>query len=119
LNNVESKKPSYLYLGGWKEELIEKAGTKRKSGDPDDKDNKKKSDDGIFWMNVNSNLHWGANLYDAKFGNTGEEIDISVGEVIFDSGASMTYIPPPEYEIIMKKMRAGKVCDDALFHPGI
>jgi len=107
LNSKESKEQSYLYLGGWKKELVEKAITKSKS------------EDGIFWMNINSNLHWGAYLYDAKFGNTDEPINHSVGQVILDSGSAMTYIPRQEYKTILTKVKWGKRCEESLLHANL
>lgn len=46
---------SKMVIGGYDEAVIERAGTKL-SG-PDDK-SRYKTKDGIFWMDINSNVYW-------------------------------------------------------------
>ena len=90
-----------MVIGGYDEDLIEKAGTKWSSGD--DK-SKNKSKDGIFWMNINSNIYWQVNLYDSQIGDTKLKFD-KPESVFMDSGASMIYIPTNSYNQIINTMK--------------
>lgn len=44
-----------LVIGGYDEKVIEEAGTKRSGPEDQSKD---KTDDGIFWMFLNSDIYW-------------------------------------------------------------
>ena len=55
LRDKDSDEPSRMIIGGYDEATIDKMGT-RKSG-PEDAD-PSKTEDGIFWMNINSNSFW-------------------------------------------------------------
>ena len=56
LNIQDESKKSDAYFGGYDSSFIEKAGTK---GEGDDK-----TEDGIFWMHIQSSDHWEVQLYD-------------------------------------------------------
>jgi len=60
-----------------------------------------KSEDGIFWMYINSHYYWMVDLYEATIDgkkiNTGE-----FGSVMINSGVSVNYIPEKAYEMIFK-----------------
>ena len=47
---------SKMTIGGYDEKSIEIKGTKRAG--PADAEDMSKSDDGIFWMYINSNYYW-------------------------------------------------------------
>ena len=55
LRSSASKEQSRMIIGGYDEAVIARMGTK-KSG-PDDED-PRKTKDGIFWMDINSNSYW-------------------------------------------------------------
>ena len=102
LKDTQSKEDSFFYFGGYSAEIIKQAGTKRNPDISADLKNQSKSDDGIFWMNINSNSHWEVYLYEAKFGGSSNaKIETSVDRVVIDSGASLNYLPPLEYSHIM------------------
>ena len=54
-----------MLIGGYDEAEIEKRGTKRGATEVDILS---KSDDGIFWMYINSNFYWMVDLYEAFVG---------------------------------------------------
>lgn len=54
LNDGISNKDSHFYFGGYNKVLIAEAKTLRNPNIPEDASNRSKSDDGIFWMNINS-----------------------------------------------------------------
>ena len=71
LNDVVSNKDSHFYFGGYNQELIAEAQTLRNSNNLEDASNRSKSNDGIFWMNINSKSHWEVYLYDANLAKIG------------------------------------------------
>ena len=51
----------------------------------------KKSGDGIFWMDINSQQHWQVSIFEAKIGN--KTLSIKAKNAIFDTGTSLLYFP--------------------------
>lgn len=55
-------------------------------------------------------------LYEAKLGKDGEnatEMKLSVDRIVFDSGASLNYLPKYEYEQLMKKISEKTKCKES------
>ena len=68
-------------------------------GPDDDINDKTKSEDGIFWMYINSHFYWMVDLYEAKI--NGESLDIGgIGSVMINSGVSVNYLPENSYNYI-------------------
>ena len=89
---------SKVYFGGYDERIIHAAKTKIDTKDqPPSKISgiKDQTEDGIFWMNIQSNDHWAVKVYDASIGN--KQLQFSANELLFDSGASLNYIPNKTY----------------------
>ena len=105
LNSESNERESKAYFGGYNAFLIEKFGTKRVTGE--DQDLKNKSDDGIFWMNNNSEDHWSVNLYGQYLVVDGKEVpfEAAATEVNIDSGASVIWIPQKEYVFITNQIK--------------
>jgi hypothetical protein len=53
-------------------------------------------------MTINSQNHWQVYLFTAIFGET--PLNITVNNVIFDSGSSLNYILLPEYNQFMTEL---------------
>jgi hypothetical protein len=53
-------------------------------------------------MTINSQNHWQVYLFTAFFGET--PLNITVNNVIFDSGSSLNYILLPEYNQFMTEL---------------
>lgn len=88
---TEYTSQSRMQFGGYDQTIIEQS--LREAG----KDSEKISDtpDGIYWMDINSDVHWQVRLSQLKFGN--DQLAISVYDVILDSGSSLNYLPTREY----------------------
>lgn len=66
--------------------------------------------DGIFWMNINSFHHWQVKIYKAKINDA--ELKVTVDNCIFDSGASLMFVPAVEYSHIIKAIKETHTCDE-------
>lgn len=85
---------SKVYFGGYDDQIIKLAKTKINKKDQTQAKIagiKDQTEDGIFWMNIQSNDHWAVKVYDASIGNV--PLKFSANEMLFDSGASLNYIP--------------------------
>lgn len=101
LNIQDEKSQSTAYFGGYEKSFIEKAGTK---GAGDDK-----TEDGIFWMHIQSDDHWEVQLYDLKIGD--KDIEIENNQIIIDSGASNNYFPSKQFKAVIEEIKLGKDCE--------
>ena len=111
INDEENNKlPSKAHFGGYDKTIVEQAKTKL---DPFFKGDKTKvldkTEDGIFWLNVHSDDHWGVHGYGGKVGD--KEITVSGHEVTFDSGSSLVWIPQVPYNQIMDKIKEDHTCE--------
>ena len=52
--------------------------------------------DGIYWMDINSDVHWQVTIYDFRLGQ--DEVGATVKNIIFDTGSSLVYIPEREWK---------------------
>lgn len=77
--NQESK----IHFGGFDQAIVDKS--IRENGEVEGSEN------GIFWMNINSNYHWQVKMFNAKIGD--KIINVSAPNMIFDTGSSLNYIP--------------------------
>ena len=94
-----------MQFGGYDPAIIEKSL----------KDNKKKnhhkvsdSPDGIYWMSINSRVHWQVRMYNAKIGD--QQIYQTTYNMIFDSGSSLNYIPEREYKQFIHEITKNHTC---------
>lgn len=92
---TNERSTSRLFLGGIDQALVDQYATKVQEEDEEYGLENKEAGDSIYWMNNNSNNHWGVVLYGARIG--GAEIDLEYENLIFDSGASLIYIPMKSY----------------------
>ena len=88
-----------LHIGGWNKTYVLSRPVKEKSN---------QSTDGLFWFNSNSDNHWKADMDEAKIGKV--DLPISVKKVMIDSGASLTYIPDPEFSVIVNQINSTGNC---------
>lgn len=88
---------SELHVGGWKHGIIQ-----------DSKWKSEQSKDGIFWFNINSKVHWQANLYQVKVDE--HEIKMRVENLMFDSGSSLVVVPTNDYWQVMAHITKDKNC---------
>ena len=58
----------------------------------------KTANDLIQWMNLTSKQYWQVSMQSASVGSS--NISISMTSVVFDSGASLMYIPSSDYTIL-------------------
>ena len=73
-------------------------------GPEDSQNDLTKTDDGIFWMNINSDFYWMVDLYEAKVGSN--EVSLGQGEtanIYINSGTSINYFPDTAYDLIIEK----------------
>ena len=81
---------SKMIIGGYDYNSIREKGTKRLT--PQDKHDRSKSDDGIFWMNINTDYYWQVNMYEAVIG--GKPLKFaSLADAVVNSDATVAYIP--------------------------
>jgi hypothetical protein len=80
-----------MIIGGYDEKAIEARGTKR-DGSEEDKHNSRKTDDGIFWMPLNSAHYWQVDMYEANVGVRNLPFT-GLADAVINSGASYAYIP--------------------------
>ena len=66
--------------------------------------------DGIFWMNIKSFHHWECKIYKAKLNDA--DLKVTVDNVIFDSGASLMFVPAVEYSHIINEIKKTHTCDE-------
>ena len=88
---ADEKNQSFLHIGDYNKTFV-------KNREPWMVSNQ--SNDGLFWFNSNSDNHWKADMDEAKMGEI--PLELSVYKVMLDSGASLSYIPDPEFSIIVK-----------------
>lgn len=62
----------------------------------------------IKWAPLSSYWYWSTYLEGVKVGN--KSIPISVTQAVFDSGASLCYVPTQEYVELIKEITEGKNC---------
>lgn len=62
----------------------------------------------INWAPINTKYYWSTAITSAKIGNV--TLPISVNSVIYDSGASLCYFPPPEFKAITQQMQLNHKC---------
>lgn len=86
-------KISKMLIGGYDEQCIEERGTKRNPDNAADANDLTKSDDGIFWMYINSDFFWQVDLYEAKIGPVTVFEVGQIGNLLFNSAASVNYLP--------------------------
>jgi hypothetical protein len=65
--------------------------------------------EGIYWMDINSDAHWQVRIYQAKTSNT--SMNLSVDNIIFDTGSSLCYLPPKEYKSFIAEVNKVKDCE--------
>ena len=95
-----------MIIGGYDETIIEKMDTK-KSGSDDV--NPRKTKDGIFWMEINSNSYWQVYLYEVRVGDKAVNFG-GTGHAVFNSGASVNYVPKGSYNTMMEIIMEDKTC---------
>jgi hypothetical protein len=66
------REKSTMVIGGWDEQKIIQKGNKRLTDD--DPNDMTKSEDGIFWMDINSDFYWQVDLYQVYIGE--DEINL-------------------------------------------
>jgi len=86
-------------IGGYDEASIEAKGTKRNGSDVDKAD-LRKTDDGIFWMHLNTAHYWQVDMYEALVGEQKMEFT-GIADAAINSGASYVYIPETKFKIVM------------------
>jgi len=86
----DSPELSKMIIGGYDEKAIETKGTKRNR--PEHSTDMTKTDDGIFWMPLNSAHYWQVDMYEALVGQKRMKLD-HLADAVVNSGASYTYIP--------------------------
>lgn len=67
-----------------------------------------KTDDGVYWMNINSPTHWEVILFDVKIGD--DKVTLGSSKLIFDSGTSLIYTPSAPYNSIMAAIFKNHKC---------
>lgn len=96
---------SALHIGTWDQSIVDESilefGSFEKDPEADE--------NGIYWMDVNSQYHWQVKLLNAKTDD--RDMRITAGNIFFDTGASLNYIPPIEHEELMNAIRKTKTCD--------
>jgi len=92
---------SKMHFGGYDKAIVENAIKENRALGLDDV---VKAPDGIYWMDINSDVHWQVKIYDAKIGDEVLHEAGSDYNMIFDSGSSLSYIPKKSYEIFLKEI---------------
>lgn len=59
-------------------------------------------------MEITDETHWQVKLFDAKIGD--RKVPFLVDKLIFDSGASLIYMPQDPYNDIIQQLTLGKSC---------
>ena len=67
------------------------------------------TEDGVFWMFINSSKYWRVNLYRASIGNVYIEFYGEI-DVLLNSGTSYIHIPNRSYSKIIDVILRGKEC---------
>lgn len=60
----------------------------------------------ITWAPLSSYFYWSTYLENVSVGNV--SLPLSVSTVVYDSGASLCYIPELEYRVLIKEITKGK-----------
>ena len=68
------------------------------------------SENGIYWMSINSDYHWQVPLYNATIGE--KPINITAKNIIFDTGSSLNYVPTAEFRQILNAILEVRDCDE-------
>lgn len=93
---------SKLHIGGYDQAVVDKSIAEQGRSDL--------NPDGIFWMKINSFHHWQVKIYKATIGDA--ELKVTVDNCIFDSGASLMFVPAVEYSNIMAAIKQTHTCDE-------
>lgn len=64
--------------------------------------------DEIKWAPLSSYFYWSTYLEGVKIGNS--TVPITVSQVVYDSGASLCYVPSKEYAALIKEITKDKRC---------
>ena len=101
---TDTRGQSTMQFGGYDPEIV--LDSMKENG----KDDASISDapDGIYWMSINSDVHWQVMIYDAKVGNI--TLKLTVDDVIFDTGSSLNYMPSKEYQTFYKEITREHYC---------
>lgn len=96
---TDTSQQSRMHFGGYDQTIIDKF-KEYNSGSS--------SDDGVYWMKINSDIHWQVRIYDYKVGN--QTFGSSVKNLIFDTGSSLNYFPEREYNLFFAEIQKTKKC---------
>ena len=69
----------------------------------------RKTDDGIFWMPLNSAHYWQVDMYEAHVGSRDLPFT-GLADAVINSGASYAYIPQTKYKVIIEEIIKDKEC---------
>lgn len=96
---TDNSQQSKMQFGGWDQTIIDRY-KKFNNGST--------SNDGVYWMRINSDIHWQVRIYDYKLGNL--SVGSSVKNIIFDTGSSLNYLPEREYKLFFAEVQKTKKC---------
>jgi len=103
------REKSTMVIGGYDQIKIKNKGNIR--APTDDPNDMTKTDDGIFWMNINSDFYWMVDLYEAWIGE--DKIHLGEGDtgnIYINSGTSVNFIPENAYESIINMIVKNHKC---------
>lgn len=84
---ADDRAKSFAHFGGYDQKIVEESVRELEAAGVDTSD----SENGIYWMEINSDSHWQARLQDANIGS--KSLQQSVSNVMFDTGSSLCYMP--------------------------
>ena len=76
---------------------------------PEDYNRRDMTEDGIFWMFINSSEYWRVNLYKASIGNVFIDFYGEI-DVLLSSGTSYIHLSPKSFDKIMGVLWRKKDC---------
>lgn len=101
---ADDRRRSFAHFGGYDQKIVEESLKEQRDKGIDTSG----SSNGIYWVDITSDIHWQVRLRAASIGNT--SIQVSVMKLIFDTGSSLSYMPEQDYRDFMAELRRHTDC---------
>lgn len=101
---ADDRRKSFAHFGGYDKKIVEESIKELQSRGIDTSD----AEEGIYWVDINSDLHWQVRLSDAAIGDV--RIRRSASDLIFDTGSSLCYMPSSDFRQFISEIRKNTNC---------
>lgn len=102
---ADNTRKSFAHFGGYDQQIVKESLEEMKNKGYDTSG----SENGIYWTQINSDVHWRVRLLDASAGDRSWRP--SVPDLIFDTGTSLNYLPEKDYIIFTDEIKKKTYCE--------